>query len=68
MVGHIAKWVDNRLAFSRSGRKMIDYIFPEQWSFLLGEIAAYAFIVLLVTGIFLTFVTVQALWTYQTSA
>ena len=55
MVGHIAKWVDNRLAFSRSGRKMIDYIFPEQWSFLLGEIAAYAFIVLLVTGIFLTF-------------
>ena len=30
------------------------YVFPDHWSFLLGEIALYAFIVLVGTGIFLT--------------
>jgi ubiquinol-cytochrome c reductase cytochrome b subunit len=30
------------------------YVFPDHWSFLLGEIALYSFIVLVGTGIFLT--------------
>ena len=30
------------------------YVFPDHWSFLLGEIALYSFIVLVITGIFLT--------------
>ena len=33
---------------------MLRYVFPDHWSFLLGEIALYAFIVLVGTGIFLT--------------
>ncbi|GAA3674778.1 ubiquinol-cytochrome c reductase cytochrome b subunit [Nonomuraea antimicrobica] len=30
-------------------------VFPDHWTFLLGEIALYAFVVVLVTGVFLTF-------------
>src|SRR5207248_8797546 len=30
------------------------YVFPDHWSFLLGEVALYAFIVLVGTGIYLT--------------
>jgi len=33
---------------------MLRYVFPDHWSFLLGEIALYSFVVLVVTGIFLT--------------
>jgi len=46
-------WVDDRLAVSRGGRHLLDKIFPDHWSFMIGEIALYSFIVLLVTGIFL---------------
>ena len=30
-------------------------VFPDHWSFLLGEIALYSFVILLLTGVFLTF-------------
>ena len=36
-------------------RKALEKIFPNHWSFLLGEVALYSFVVLVVTGIFLTF-------------
>ncbi len=48
------RWVDDRLAISRGGRHLLNKIFPDHWSFMLGEIALYSFIVLLLTGIFLT--------------
>src|ERR1700757_189049 len=35
-------------------RWALRYVFPDHWSFLLGEIALYAFLVLIGTGIFLT--------------
>jgi ubiquinol-cytochrome c reductase cytochrome b subunit len=35
-------------------RKTLRYLFPDHWSFLLGEVALYAFIVLVATGIYLT--------------
>jgi ubiquinol-cytochrome c reductase cytochrome b subunit len=35
-------------------RKALHYIFPDHWSFMLGEIALYAFVVLVATGIYLT--------------
>src|SRR6185312_4591756 len=35
-------------------RKTLRYVFPDHWSFLLGEVALYAFIVLVATGIYLT--------------
>jgi ubiquinol-cytochrome c reductase cytochrome b subunit len=36
-------------------RTLRDKVFPDHWSFLLGEIALWSFVVLLVTGAFLTF-------------
>jgi ubiquinol-cytochrome c reductase cytochrome b subunit len=34
-------------------RKALRYVFPDHWSFLLGEIALYSFVVLVATGTFL---------------
>src|SRR3712207_1864551 len=41
----------------RSGplRRTLNKVFPDHWSFLLGEIALYSFIVLLLSGTYLTF-------------
>jgi ubiquinol-cytochrome c reductase cytochrome b subunit len=36
-------------------KKTLRYVFPDHWSFLLGEIALYSFVVLVATGIYLTF-------------
>ena len=47
-------WVDDRLGFAKGGRTFLDKIFPDHWSFMLGEIALYSFVVLLGTGVFLT--------------
>jgi ubiquinol-cytochrome c reductase cytochrome b subunit len=35
-------------------RKALRYVFPDHWSFFLGEIALYSFVVLVLTGIYLT--------------
>ena len=37
----------------RSLRKTLRYLFPDHWSFLLGEVALYCFIVLVATGTYL---------------
>ncbi len=49
-----AKWLDDRLGLAKGGRVFFNKIFPDHWSFMLGEIALYSFVVLLVTGVFLT--------------
>lgn len=46
-------FVDERLGASPLIRKAMRYVFPDHWSFLLGEIALYAFMVLIGTGIYL---------------
>ncbi len=48
------RWVDDRLGVAKSGRTFLDKIFPDHWSFMLGEIALYSFVVLLATGVFLS--------------
>ena len=48
-----AKWVDDRIGLAKLLGN-IRKIFPDHWSFLLGEIALYSFVILLITGIFLT--------------
>jgi ubiquinol-cytochrome c reductase cytochrome b subunit len=50
-----ARWFDDRLGLSRFGRTTLNKIFPDNWSFMLGEIALYSFVVLVLTGIFLAF-------------
>src|SRR5262245_20381435 len=49
-----AREIDERLQVSTPLRRTFNKVFPDHWSFLLGEIALYSFIVLLLTGVFLT--------------
>ncbi|MGH9044712.1 MAG: cytochrome bc1 complex cytochrome b subunit [Acidimicrobiales bacterium] len=46
--------LDDRLGIAKGGRIFLDKIFPDHWSFMLGEIALYSFVVLVATGVFLT--------------
>ena len=50
-----AVWVDDRLGAAGYVRKSMNKVFPDHWSFMLGEIALYSFVILLLTGTFLTF-------------
>ena len=50
----VAVWVDDRLGSSNFVRRSLNKVFPDHWSFMLGEIALYSFIVLLLTGTYLT--------------
>jgi ubiquinol-cytochrome c reductase cytochrome b subunit len=49
-----ANSVDARYHYSAALRRQLNKVFPTHWSFLLGEIALYSFVVLLITGIYLT--------------
>ena len=49
-----AKWADDRIGVAGLARPFLRKVFPDHWSFLLGEIALYSFIVLLLSGVFLT--------------
>ena len=59
--------LDERLGIAKGGRVFLDKIFPDHWSFMLGEIALYSFVILLATGVFLTlyFVPSQATVIYH---
>ncbi len=46
--------IDSRYHPSAALRRQLNKVFPTHWSFLLGEIALYSFIVLLITGTYLT--------------
>ncbi|GIF73059.1 cytochrome bc1 complex cytochrome b subunit [Asanoa siamensis] len=46
--------VEDRLGVATPLRGLLNKVFPDHWSFLLGEIALFSFIVLLLTGTFLT--------------
>jgi ubiquinol-cytochrome c reductase cytochrome b subunit len=48
-------WFDDRFGAAKGFRTLFRKIFPDHWTFLLGEIALYSFIILLLTGTFLTF-------------
>jgi quinol---cytochrome-c reductase cytochrome b subunit len=48
------KWLDDRTGLAGLIRPYFRKVFPDHWSFLLGEIALYSFIVLLLSGVFLT--------------
>jgi ubiquinol-cytochrome c reductase cytochrome b subunit len=54
------RFVDQRSGAAPYLRKVMRYLFPDHWSFLLGEVALYAFMVLVATGIYLTFFFVDS--------
>ncbi|MFI9006337.1 cytochrome bc complex cytochrome b subunit [Actinosynnema sp. NPDC053489] len=53
VAGGAAKWADDRFHMAGGLRKQLNKVFPTHWSFLLGEIALYSFIVLLLSGTYL---------------
>ena len=53
--GKAAKFADDRLSMAGPIRKQLNKVFPDHWSFMMGEIALYSFIILLLTGTYLTF-------------
>ena len=53
--GWAANYIDERTALSGLVRELGRKIFPDHWSFMLGEVALYSFIVILLSGTFLTF-------------
>jgi ubiquinol-cytochrome c reductase cytochrome b subunit len=48
------RWNEQRVGAAKGIKWLLRYVFPDHWSFLLGEIALYSFVVLVATGIFLT--------------
>lgn len=52
--GAAADWADKRYHLAKGMRHQINKVFPTHWSFLLGEIALYSFIILLLSGVYLT--------------
>ena len=55
VAGTVANYVDERTSAAKWMKKNLNKVFPDHWSFLLGEIALYSFIILLLSGTFLTF-------------
>ena len=65
--GAAAGCADDRLKLGTLTKVFARKVFPDHWSFMLGEIALWSFVVLLLTGVFLTlwFVPSMSESTYQ---
>ncbi|MGO4616695.1 cytochrome b, partial [Nocardia sp. 2YAB30] len=53
-IGAQANEADERYRAAAFMKRSINKVFPTHWSFLLGEIALYSFIILLLSGVYLT--------------
>jgi ubiquinol-cytochrome c reductase cytochrome b subunit len=64
-----AGWLDERTGLAGIARATLRKVFPDHWSFLLGEVALFCFVILVATGVFLTFFYVpsSAYVTYEGS-
>ena len=69
-IGGAADYLDQRTGVGKAVKEFARKVFPDHWSFLLGEIALYSFVVLLISGGFLTmfFVPSMGLTTYPDDA
>ncbi len=54
-------WLDDRFHGARGVRVLMRKVFPDHWSFMLGEIALWSFVILLLTGTFLSLFFVPSL-------
>ena len=53
-LGHQAEFLDDRLTVANWGKRNLRKVFPEHWTFMFGEMALYSFIIVLLSGIYLT--------------
>ena len=50
----LADWADGRLGIYSLAKANMRKVFPDHWSFMLGEVCLYSFIILILTGVYLT--------------
>jgi ubiquinol-cytochrome c reductase cytochrome b subunit len=50
----LADWADGRLGLYSLAKANMRKIFPDHWSFMLGEVSLYSFIIIILTGVYLT--------------
>ncbi|HEV7686399.1 MAG TPA: cytochrome b N-terminal domain-containing protein, partial [Acidimicrobiia bacterium] len=48
-------WLDQRFGAAGFVRTALNKVFPDHWSFMIGELALYCFTILVLTGVYLTF-------------
>jgi ubiquinol-cytochrome c reductase cytochrome b subunit len=63
----VVAWFDERTGAAHYAAGAVRKVFPDHWSFLLGEAALFCFVILVLTGTFLTFFYVPdtAITTYD---
>ena len=54
-----AEEVDSRYHLAAGIRRQINKVFPTHWSFMLGEIALYSFVILLISGVLRQFESIK---------
>jgi ubiquinol-cytochrome c reductase cytochrome b subunit len=52
-VAGVGGWLDDRFHGAKGVRVLMRKVFPDHWSFMLGEIALWSFVILLLTGTYL---------------
>jgi ubiquinol-cytochrome c reductase cytochrome b subunit len=69
LAADLGNWTDERFGAAKIVKGFARKIFPDHWSFMLGEIALYSFVILLLSGTFLTFFFIPSVdeTTYQGS-
>jgi ubiquinol-cytochrome c reductase cytochrome b subunit len=55
MTRRAVRWLDARLGAASFARTALNKVFPTHWSFMIGELALYCFVILVLTGVYLTF-------------
>ena len=55
LINYTANYIDERTSLSGLVKEVGRKIFPDHWSFMLGEVALFSFVVVLISGTFLTF-------------
>src|SRR5215469_749793 len=50
----VGGWLDDRFHGANGVRVLLKKVFPDHWSFMLGEIALWSFVILLLTGTYLS--------------
>ncbi|MFF4061962.1 cytochrome bc complex cytochrome b subunit [Streptomyces sp. NPDC001668] len=50
----LADWADGRLGLYALAKANMRKVFPDHWSFMLGEVCLYSFLILIITGVYLT--------------
>ncbi len=60
-VSGLGGWLDDRFGGARATRNLMNKVFPDHWTFMLGEIALWTFVIELLTGTYLALFFVPSL-------